>query len=391
MGGGVMIRCLGGAICVFAMLAGVFVLAIQGAPGGPIRVAFVAALTGPSAFGAEMARQGVILAVEEINKRGGVLGRQLDLTVQDTKANPVEAVSAIRRLVAQDGIKLILGPHTSSEVLATMPVLNELKAVAITTLATSPVITQQMGKGGDPWMFRAVPPDDTMARALINMAVTRIGDKRLGIVARNDDFGRGIVTAFAKFALAEGAVITSTNFYTSGGSYDFSSTLTRLKQENPQAVAFVGTIEEAIPFIKQFAEQGLKAHIYLRGAQPNQFLYEQLGPLVNGIYSVEPYFSEIDSKENRDFIARFKARWNRDPIFHAPLTYAAAYILVDAIQLAGTDDPGQVRDKLSKVRYHGVTGDMVFDEFNQVHPNIYAGRVQCAAGHCQVVVISSAR
>lgn len=374
-----------------AIFIGLIALPTQGGPSAPIRVGVVAALTGPSAFGAEMGRQGVMMAVEEINRRGGLLGREVTLTIQDSRANPIEAVNAIRRLAAQDGIKLILGPHSSSEVLASLPVVLELQAVAITSLATSPLITQQMGKGGNPWMFRTVPPDDAMARALIDVAVNQAGDRRLGIVARNDDFGRGIVTAFARFAVTQGAAITSTNFYTSGGGYDFSSTLTRLKQENPQAIAFVGTVEEAIPFIKQVAEQGLKARIYLRGAQPSDFMYEQLGPLAQGIHAVEPYFAEIDSPENRDFVSRFNTRWNRDPIFHAPISYAATYLLAEAIRRAGTDAPAAVRENLPKVRFRGVTGEMVFDEFNQAHPSIYAGRVECSGGRCRVRIIGSAR
>lgn len=361
------------------------------APGGPIRFAFVSGITGPGAFVADMGRQGVLLAVDEINRRGGVLGRQLEVTVQDSKANPIEAVNTIRRLVTQDGFKFIIGPQTSSEVLAVIPVTRELQVVTITTMSTNPAISQQQGKGGNPWMFRVNPPDDAMARAIIKIAITQLGDRRIATVARNDDLGRGATTEFAKHTLASGGVITSTNFFTSGGTYDFSSTLTRLKQENPQAVVFVGTIEEGIPFIKQFAEQGLKARIYTRGVSITDALYQALGPLVQGLHAVEPYFAEINTPGNRDFVARFNARWNRNPVFQAYMSYAAVYMLAEAIQKAGaSENPAAVRDQLTRVKLPGVTGELAFDAFNQAHANIYVGRVECQGTQCRVVVIASA-
>jgi branched-chain amino acid transport system substrate-binding protein len=362
----------------------------QGGPAGAIRLAFVSGLTGPGAFVAEMGRQGVLLAVEEINRRDGVLGRQLDVTVQDSKANPIEAINTIRRVVTQDGIKLIIGPQTSSEVLAALPVTQELQVVTVTTMSTNPAISQRQGKGGNPWMFRVNPPDDAMARAIIRIAITQLGDRRIATVARNDDLGRGATQEVAKNTLSFGGVITSNNFFTSGGMYDFSSTLTRLKQESPQAVIFVGTIEEGIPFIKQFAEQGLKARIYTRGVSITDALYQALGPLANGLHAVEPYFAEIATAPNRDFVARFNTRWNRNPVFQAYMSYAAVYMLAEAIRQAGTDAAPQVRDQLTRVRYKGVTGDLAFNEFNQAHASIYVGRVDCPGNQCRVVVITSA-
>ncbi len=129
--------------------------------------------------------------------------------------------------------------------------------------------------------------------------------------------------------------------------------LTRLKQENPQAIVFLGTIEDFIPFMKQFAEQGLKSRIYTRSVSITDVLYKELGTLAHGIHAGEPYFAEIPTKENRDFVARFRARWDRDPITHAYTSYAAARVLAEAVRTAGTDSPAQVRGSMHKVRSRG--------------------------------------
>lgn len=165
--------------------------------------------------------------------------------------------------------------------------------------------------------------------------------------------------------------------------------LTRLRQENPQAIVFLGTIEDFIPFMKQYAEQGLKARLYTRSVSITDVLYRELGPLANGIHAGEPYFAEIPTNDNRDFVARFKSRWNREPITHAYTSYAAAQVLAQAVRVAGTDSPAQVREAMHKVRYKGVTGDITFDQGNQAYTNIYVGRVDCAPAPCRIVVIAS--
>ncbi len=362
--------------------------------GEPIRIGFASGLTGPGAFVATAGRDGVTLAVEEINAAGGVLGRQIELVIQDTKGQPTEAVNVLRRFVSQDNIRLIIGPQTSTSVLAALPVMEELQSVAITSMSTNPTITEMQGVGGNTFMFRVNPPDDAMARALVNIAVNQLGDTRIATVARNDDLGRGATDQFVASIEEFGGEVTSSDFFQSGGSYDFSSTLTRLRDENPDAVIFVGTIEEGIPFIRQFYEQGLEANIYTRGVSISPALYEGLGPeLVNGLHAAEPYFAEIDTPENQDFVERWQARYDALPINQGYYSYAAMHLMADAIEAAGSTDPDAVRQALATVSYEGVTGPLTFDDHNQAYANIYIGRVDCSGSTpdtCSVSVIASA-
>lgn len=191
---------------------------VRAAPAGAVRIGLFMGLTGPNAFLSEMGRQGVLLALEEVNKSGGVLGRQIELSAQDTRSVPAETVNAVRRLVTQDGIKLLIGPSGSGEALTVLPVVQELEAVWVMSLPSSPAITQRIGRAGNPWAFRTQQSDAVMAKALVDVAINKLGDKRIATVVRNDDFGRAGGEEFAKNVLPLGGSTTSNNFYTPGGA-----------------------------------------------------------------------------------------------------------------------------------------------------------------------------
>lgn len=356
----------------------------------PIKMGVEFGLTGIGAFVANAGKNGVTLALEEINK-AGINGRRIESSLQDTMSQPSEAINIFRRFVTEQNTKLIIGPQTSTEVLAALPVSQELKAISITPMCTNPSITKKQGKGGNPYMFRVNPPADSQAQTFIKLVALSLGDKRLSIVARNDDLGRGAAAAYQSAAKQFGAEVTSTNFFQTGGSYDFSSALTRVKSEKPQGVVFIGTIEEGVPFIKQFYEQGVSARIYTDSVSITSALYQQLGPkLVAGLHAVAPYFAEIDTPDNKSFVAKWRARFNADPIFQGYFSYAAVHLLARAIAKAGTDNPEKVKDALKQVVYPGVTGELKFDDYNQAHPQVYIGRVDCSGASCGVKVIASA-
>jgi branched-chain amino acid transport system substrate-binding protein len=359
----------------------------------PIKIGFVTGLTGSGAYISGHGKDAMTLAVEEINASGGLLGRQIQLSIQDSQGQPPEAVNVLRKFDS-DGFKLVIGPQTSSEVLTALPVMQELKSVGITSFSTSPAITEAQGVGGNEYMFRVNPPDNAMARTLIKIAIEQLGDKRFSIVTRNDDFGLGASEAFQAAIVEFGGEITSANEYQVGGSYDFLSTLTRIKGEDPDAIVFIGTLEQGIPFIKQYHELGLTAQIYTRGVTISPALYEQLGPdFVNGIMSAEPYYAEIDTAENKAFVEKWMTRFGVAPINQGYYTYAAIQLMAAAIKEAGSDDPEKVKESLKTVSFDGVTGVLKFDDHNQAYSNIYIGRVDCTgdtADTCKVTVVASA-
>lgn len=360
----------------------------EGPSGEPVRIGIAFATTGPAAFVAEMGVQGAELAAAELNAGGGILGRPVELVQQDTQCEPTEAVSAIRQLIEVQGIRVILGATCSSETLAAMPVVEELEAVLMNTMSTAPAITEQAGAGGNPWIFRINPPDSAFAPALAELMAKKQGDVRVAIVAVNNDLGRGAADAFTGELEARDAAVTSTDFYDQEGPYDFSSVLTKVRGSDAQAIIFVGTIEAGVPFMRQYDELGLTQRVYSRGLSLTQQLFDDLGQQADGLFSTEPYYSEIDTPENAEFVAAFRAMHGSDPVYQAYTTYQATKVLAQAIEAAGAEDPTAVRDALAEVTQESITGTVDFDDHNQAHTRVFLARVTCDP-ECRVEIIDS--
>lgn len=356
----------------------------------PIRLGSALALTGPAAFISEEGRKGIELAIEEINE-DPPLGRPLEASFQDTRSQPAEAVTAMRGFVTRDELGLLLGPVTSTEVHSVIPALSSMDALTITAMSTDPSITDLLGEGGAERIFRVNPPDDAMARTMVDLAVNELGDASLAIVARNDDLGRSAAEIFTERAEENGASITSAEFFESGGSYDFSTAIARIGRDAPDAVLFVGTLEEGIPFLRQANEQQLQARIYTRGVSITDTLATELGPdALDNIYAIEPYFSTIDSEANAAFVAAWEDSYGAEPINQGYFSYVSVHLLAKAIEAAGATDPETVAAALSDVSYEGATGLIEFDSHNQAHPNVYVGKPSCDTEGCTVEVVASA-
>ena len=350
----------------------------------PITIGVILAVTGPAAFPSTQDLQGIEMAIEEINADGGVLGRPLEINVQDEQCNATEGINAFNNLIQQDA-ELFLGASCSGTTLAIMPLMIDNEAVMINSMSTNPDITA----GDNPWMFRVNPPDSAFAPAFGGMIVRELGDTKLAILSANNDFGRGAAEAFRGAVEAEGGEIVSEDFYSSDGPWDFSSVLTGIRDSEAEGIIWVGTSEPGFQFIRQYHEQGLTQTIYNRGISLTDTLFDELGDLSDGIYAIEPYFAEIDTDANLDFVERFRDVYGETPAYQAVTGYASTYVLAAAIEAAGTTDAAAVRDALADVNYDAVTGPIAFDENNQGHLPVFIASVACDDSGCSVEIIAS--
>ena len=129
-----------------------------------IKIGVSTPITGPVAFGSLQERRGLDLALDEINKQGGVLGRQIELVYEDNQCNPSVSVTVTNKLIEQ-GVPAVLGAQCSSAVLAAMPVFQKASIPLVSSIATNPKISEQSGVGGNPWIFRLNPSDRELSVA----------------------------------------------------------------------------------------------------------------------------------------------------------------------------------------------------------------------------------
>ena len=320
--------------------------------------------TGPAAVASEWERWGVDLAVEEINAEGGVLGRKLEVLTLDNKCNPSEAVNVANKLV-EAKVVAIVGSHCSSAHLAVMPIIKEAKVPMITGIASNPQITDLSGVGGNDWAFRINPSDKAMMDALGAYLGTKKVFKTVAIVGEDTDFCRGGADAFKQAASKAGLTIVSEDFHPQN-TPDYTSILTRLQQRRPDAIAIFQLGGDSINFLRNAMQLGISipytGRVELGGR--NQQIIEAGG--MEGSIGAWTYSADINTPENKAFVAKIKARHGSTPYLQTWGSYDSVRIIAQAIRDAGTTDTTAVRDAIKKMKFTLVFGKQTtFDNHNQ--------------------------
>lgn len=329
-----------------------------------IQIGLSTPITGPAAVASEWERWGVDLALEEINAAGGLLGRKVEVITEDNKCNPSEGVNVANRLV-EAKVTAIIGSHCSSVHLAVMPIIKQAKIPMITGIASNPQITELSGVGGNDWAFRISPSDQTMMDALGKFLGARKLFKTVAVVGEDTDFGRGGADAFKAVAEKAGITIVSTDFHPQN-TPDYTSILTRLQQRRPDAVATFQIGGDSINFLRSAMQFGVQipytGRVELGGR--NQQIIEAGG--MEGSVGAWTYSAEIDSPENKAFVAKIKARHNSTPYLQTWGSYDSFRIIAQAIREAGSTDTTAVRDAIKRMKFTTVFGKQVtFDDHNQ--------------------------
>ncbi|SMF47463.1 amino acid/amide ABC transporter substrate-binding protein, HAAT family [Tistlia consotensis] len=340
-----------------------------------VQIGVSAPLTGPVAHGGEHEMRGIRLAVEEINAKGGVLGKPIALTVEDNQCNPSVSVTVANKLI-EDGVVAIIGAQCSSAVLAAMPVVQKAGVPLVSGIATSPSITEKAGIGGNPWVFRLNPSDRELAVADVNYLASLGSVKRVAIVAESTDYGRGGAEAFAKAAEAKGIEVVSTDFHPLGAA-DFTTILTRLGRSGAQAIALYQAPADRANFVRQKEALGVKAALTGKLNFAGE-AHEKL--LADGAFdqavTAFPYAPEVDTPANKAFVAKLVAKYGETSQYESFAGYEEVYVLAAAIERAGTPDRAAVRAALTKTSYASMLGGTItFDDHDQAHNKAVISRV----------------
>jgi len=357
---------------LFATVSALLAAAGSAQAADPIRIGLTSSFTGSAALFGQHDRYGVEMAIAEINAAGGVLGRPLALDAEDNKCNPSEGVKAATKLVTEHKVVAVIGAMCSSVTLAIMPIIQRNETPLVIPVSTSPAITPLSGKGGNVWAFRTTPSDDGMAIA-IGRYLKANGVARAAIVAEDTDYGRGGARGMTAALKANGIALTATEFIPQN-TPDFTTLLTKIDAMRVDRVAVYMLSSDVQNFFRQYESFGTKTRVtgraemsVVRNAVTPEFLAK--GGL-DGTSGLNPYAANLDTPENRDFVARFRARYNTDPIQMSFYSYEATRIVADAITRAGKVDRHAIRDALQKTRYKSIMGgDIEFDDYNQAHNN----------------------
>jgi branched-chain amino acid transport system substrate-binding protein len=330
-------------------------LTLKAAP--PIKVGEVDPLTGGvSQFGIGCHR-GFLLAFEQINGEGGILGQKIELITEDDQSKPGQSATAVRKLITQDKVAAILGDATSSATLEAAPIAQSDKIPMMTPTATNPRITEV----GD-FIFRVCFLDEFQGRMLARFAREQLkAQKIFTLTDVKQDYSVDLLKFFEDEFTKLGGTIVGEQSYSTGDT-DFRAQLTPIRAVKPDAVYVPGYYQEAALIVKQGRQIGLTMPFIGCDGWANQALIEIGGKAVNGCFFTNHFSPDDQSPIVKSFVTKYQEKYGTLPDTFSALGYDAARLLSGAIQRAGSTDPAAVRDALARTAdFQGVTGQISFD------------------------------
>lgn len=329
------------------------------ATGDTIKIGGLAPLTGNVSVYGIATNNGIKLAVNSINKAGGVLGKQIEYISYDEKGDPTEAVTAYNKLVQIDKIIALVGDVTSKPTIAVAQKAVKDGLPMITATGTAADIT----KAGNN-IFRACFIDPFQGELMAGYAAQKLSAKTAAIIYDNgDDYSTGVANAFETAAKAAGITITNKEAYQSN-SVDFKSQLTKIKAGNPDVIMVPVYYSDVALIAVQAKEVGISAK--LLGADGWDGVLEKIDKSnldsVKDCYFCSQYSSESTDADLQAFLKEYKATYNTDANMFAVLGYDAMGMMAAAINKAGSTDSAKICDAMKALEYKGLTGNTTFDE-----------------------------
>jgi branched-chain amino acid transport system substrate-binding protein len=324
-----------------------------------IRIGEYASLTGKEATFGVSSHEGTLLAIEEINKAGGVLSKQLDLLTEDTQSKAGEPATVVNKLIARDGVVAVLGEVASSRSLEAAPICQQNKVPMVSPSSTNPQVTEM----GD-YIFRVCFIDPFQGTVMANFATKTLKAKKVAIFTDvKSDYSKGLAEFFkAQFVKNGGEIVAELDF--NGGDKDFKAQLTAIKGSGPDAVFIPGYYTDAALIAIQAKQLGLNVPLLGGDGWESEKLLEIGKNAVEGHYFSTHYHPDVGSEKSRKFVENYKKRWNdKTPDALAACGYDSAIVLVDAIKRAGSTEGSKVRDALAATKdFEAVTGRITINE-----------------------------
>lgn len=344
-----------------------------------IKIGVTEPLTGAVAASGNYVTQGAKIAEDAVNAAGGVLGKKIQLIVEDNKSNPKEAVDTAEKLIVGDKVPVLMGAWSSTYTLAVMPKLMEYGVPMVVETSSSGKITTS----GNPWIFRISPTSEMEAKGF-SSKVGQFNIKKADFLVVNNDWGLGAAKAFAEMLKSKGIEVGVTETMDAAAT-DLSAQLAKIKASGGDTLFVTTDVGQITLVLKQAKEQQIGHRIITTGgsSSPDQ-LIAQAGAAANGSYHLlffAPWFPE--TAPNPDVATKFVDEWKKRGYEFAGLTegfrgYDGIMTIVAGIKAAGKADPVAIQKALWGVKVHGVNGNISFikqgpkgKESGQNVPNVY--------------------
>jgi branched-chain amino acid transport system substrate-binding protein len=348
-----------GSLISLGLLSGCGKSAEQGtAADTTIRIGEFASLTGKEAVFGQSSHKGTLLAIEEVNAGGGVLGKKIDFIYEDNRSTPGESATIAKKLITRDKVVALLGEVASGRSLEAAPIAQANRIPMISPSSTNPKVTET----GD-YIFRVCFTDPFQGKLLAEFAKRTLKAQKVAVFSDvSAPYSMGLAQFFREPFVANGGTITSEQKYT-GGDKDFKAQLTVIKNTKPDAIIVPGYYTDAGLIVAQARQLGITVPLFGGDGWEAPELLQIAGRALEGTYYSTHFSSENTDPLAQKFVAAYKAKYdNETPDAMAALGYDSAMVLVDAIKRAGSTAGPQLRDAIAATKeFPGATGNTTLD------------------------------
>ena len=322
----------------------------------PIRLGLVDELTGPQAEAGILTMKGVRLALDEINAAGGIMGRQVDLIVEDNASTNPGTVLAYSKLVGQGNIAAVIGPLRSTQVQAASPTIAAAKVPAFIG-GSDPSLTRV----NNPWIFRIRPNDLFSSKVMAEYAVKVMKGKKIAIIHSTDTFGAGGKNALVEALKALGVEPVTIQGYTNN-SQDFTPVVLAIKKSGADVIgSYMTNSQDVGIFAKQLRQLGVNIPWIGSASLATDTALKLAGEALYGTYTVSDFVIDAN-EESKAYAKKFRTAHNADPDLFSAWAYGAVYLIKHAIETAKSTDAEAMRKALLATRgFKGVEGTYDFE------------------------------
>lgn len=326
------------------------------ADGGEIKIGVVLPLTGDIAAMGQSAKNAISLLDEQVNSKGGVLGKKVKFIIEDDENKPANSANVAQKLITEDVVGII-GSYSSKCSIAMAPVINAAKTPMITGTSTNPKVTE----AGE-YIFRSCFIDPFQGTVIAKFAIGDLKAKTAAVLFDNgNDYSKGLSEFFQAEFKKEGGQVVDAETY-ANGDQDFNAQLTKIKGLNPDILVLPDMYSNVGLITKQARALGIKATFLGGDGWDSPDLFKIGGDSVNGSYFTNHFSPDDTAPEVVEYNKAYKAKFNTNPDATSGLVYDAGKILITAIEKAGSADPEKIKDTMKGLTVQVVSGKVSFDE-----------------------------
>ncbi len=345
--------------------------AAYSAPAEPIKLGFSAPLTSPIAFAAVRAKYGTEYAAEQLNAKGGILGRRVEVLYGDTRLDPNEAINLARRHTPQEHVPAYFGDFTSSGTLAIIDIIARANIPQITY--TNAI---KITRSGYKHVINLKPNSDHLTATALDYAVRVRGYKRLAIMALDDEYGKGNVDAIERYLKKfGGAQVVGSESYRIDAK-EFRPSLTKLAGLKPDAIVLTGSLADTALIVKQYGELGLKIPLVGGGGHSSGAFRNIAGSASDGMIVAPAFWPDyFKNKEAADFETFYNAKYGALAGDEwSTFAYDAVNIVAAAMERAkSTDGAGVIPEMFKLGTISGASGRFTLTPNGEIDTIVFVG------------------